>query len=88
MDTLKALFVFQNSLSPAKYLLKCMYRVNELDWVSFWKLTGFQGTHFVCEDEGGMCGGGVCVSIWVCYWGLIGSHLVGVCMGGESGCVC
>ena len=28
--------------------------LSDLDWVSFEKLTGFQGSHFVCGCVGGM----------------------------------
>ena len=58
------LLVFQNSLRPANCLSKYIHR--ELDLVSFGKLTGFHGSHFVCGGEGGILVVGVCVSIWVC----------------------
>ena len=50
----------------------------ELDGVSLWngKLTGFQGSHFVCGGEGGMLVIGVCDSMWMCEWTLNGSHWV------------
>ena len=33
--------------------------------MSLGKLTGFQGSHFVCKGEGGMLVAGVCVSKYV-----------------------
>ena len=38
---------------------------SKLDWVSFGKLTCFQGSHFVLGGEGGMLMVGVCVSMYV-----------------------
>ena len=69
---LENLLVFQNSLSPDQCLFKYMDRVNWTEWgcffffFFFWKLhvTGFQGSHFVYEGEGGMLVG-VCESKYV-----------------------
>ena len=51
MDTLKTckFYKTQSSLLPIQ-----MHGQSELDWVSFGKLKGFQGSHFVYEGEGGM----------------------------------
>ena len=51
-----------SKLTQSNFVPIQIHGQGELDWVSFEKLTGIQGIHFVCDGEGGMLAVGVCES--------------------------
>ena len=66
MDTLNSVsFPKLSQSSLSFFLFKYMDMLNWTDRVSFGKLTGFQGSHFVYLGEGGILVVGVCVRKYV-----------------------
>ena len=61
MDILKT----YPKLTQSNFMPIQMYVRSELDCARCGKLRGFQGSHFVCGDEGGMLVVGVCMGKYV-----------------------